>query len=93
MTWVCFPRDSVSVTTGDVRLRRSSPGVKRAFCPSCGAQIYMDYDGSPTIDVSIGTLDEPDRIAVRRNIYVATRLSLMRGFDAELPDYRGFAEP
>jgi hypothetical protein len=91
MTWVCLPREGFAVSAGAPVVRRSSETVKRAFCAGCGAQIWMDYDGSPTIDVSIGTLDRPVEISVLDNIWVSERLPLMKGFDSVLPQHAKFA--
>lgn len=92
MTWVCLPREGFAFEMGQPRLRRSSGEVTRAFCGDCGAQIYMDYDGSRTIDVSLGTLERPEDITVLDNIWVSARLPLMKGFDADLPQHRQFAK-
>lgn len=92
MTWVGVPRQAFSLLSGPLRIRQSSVTVTRAFCPDCGAQIYMDYADSPTIDLSVGTLDEPEQVAVRDNIWTSSRLPLSKVFDAELPSHAGFAD-
>jgi hypothetical protein len=91
MTWVCLPRESVRITAGQPVMRRTSAEVQRAFCASCGAQIYMDYAGSPTLDVSVGTLDAPAGVTVLDNIWVSARLPMMKGFDGELPQHAEFS--
>ena len=89
MTWVCLPRAAFKLA-GAVVQRQSSAGVTRSFCASCGAQILMDYSGSDTVDVSIGTLDAPEGITVRDNIFVEERLPLAKGFDSDLPQHKRF---
>jgi hypothetical protein len=91
MTWVCLPREGFSSDGAGLRIRRSSAGVKRGFCGDCGAQIYMDYHASPTIDVSVGTTDRPETIEVGDNIWTVSRLPLMKGFDSALPQHNEFA--
>ena len=91
MTWVCLPREGFSTAGHGLRTRQSSASVKRAFCGDCGAQIYMDYQGSATIDVSVGTLDHPERVEVLDNIWTVSRLPLMKGFDGALPQHGEFA--
>lgn len=91
MTWVCFQRGIVRFEGMEPRRRRSSAEVTRGFCPDCGAQSYMDYDGSPTLDFSIGTLDTPEDVTVLDNIWTGLRLPMMKGFDAELPQHVEFA--
>ncbi|TKT76757.1 GFA family protein [Aquamicrobium sp. LC103] len=91
MTWVCLPREAFRLTAGTPRPRRSSATAQRAFCPDCGAQIYMDYRGSGTIDVSVGTLDDAGSVTALDNIWVEERLPLMKGFDGDLPEHRQFS--
>jgi hypothetical protein len=92
MTWVCLSREDFAFTKGKPKVRQSSDEVNRGFCAQCGAQIYMDYRDSPTIDVSIGTLDHPETITVLDNIWVSSRLPLIKGFDRDLPQYDEFAK-
>ncbi len=92
MTWVLMPREAFAVTKGRPIIRRVSDKARRAFCGSCGAQIYMDYEDEPSIDVSIGTLDAPDEIVVLDNIWAAERIVAAKGFDAALPDHEGDPE-
>jgi hypothetical protein len=91
MTWVCLPRESFRFVEGTPVVRQSSAAVRRGFCGGCGAQIYMDYAGSPTIDVSVGTLDRPEQVTVLDNIWTSSRLPLMKGFDSDLPEHETFA--
>ena len=92
MTWVCVAREGFSLLAGTLRVRATSATVTRAFCPDCGAHIYMDYADSPTIDLSIGTLDRPEAITVTDNIWTSSRLPMMKAFDPELPSHPEFAQ-
>lgn len=87
------PRGGFSFNAGEPRIRQSSAGVKRAFCSECGAQMTMDYASSSSLGISIGTLDEPERIAtVIDNIWTSSRLPVMKDFDAELVSHKAFSE-
>lgn len=46
-----------------------------------------DPRGAATIDVTVASLDEPDRVRPTRNIWVGSRLAFLHGFDAALPDH------
>lgn len=46
-----------------------------------------DPRGAETIDVTVASLDEPDRVRPTRNIWVGSRLAFLHGFDATLPDH------
>ncbi len=91
MTWVCLPREGFGFTNEKPVVRRTSAEVKRAHCPGCGAQIYMDYQGSSTIDVSIGTLDAPEAVSALDTSWVSARLPWLKGFDSDLPQHDGFS--
>jgi hypothetical protein len=46
-----------------------------------------DPHGAETIDVTVASLDDPDRVRPARNIWVGSRLAFLHGFDATLPDH------
>jgi hypothetical protein len=92
VTWVCMPREAFRITAGEPLIRRTSPQAVRGFCGACGSALFMDYDGWPTLDVSIGSLDAPDAIDVLDNIWAAGRLKVSKGFDATLADHSGDPE-
>ena len=65
-----------SVARAGFRLRgeparfRSSPRAVRSFCPRCGAQLLFERDDLPNeLDVTTGSLDEPDRIPPKDHIH------------------------
>ena len=43
--------------------------------------------GEATLDVTVASLDDPDRVRPTRNIWVGSRLAFLHGFDATLPDH------
>ena len=45
-----------------------------------------DPRGAATIDVTVASLDDPDRVHPTRNIWVGSRLAFLHGFDDRLPD-------
>jgi hypothetical protein len=49
-------------TRGRPSAFRSSPVVVRGFCAKCGTPLFMREDGDPTIEMAIGTLDNPNAI-------------------------------
>jgi len=60
--FVVFPRDAVEVT-GTLTRWRSSPGYERAFCPACGSRVTGGEVDTDEIELSLGSLDEPGRVA------------------------------
>jgi hypothetical protein len=60
---VSMPKSELTFTRGKAAEFRSSPIVARGFCAACGTPLYMLEDGWPIYEVTVGSLDEPDRVA------------------------------
>jgi hypothetical protein len=88
LAWATVDRADLTVTAGAARWFRSSPGAQRAFCEACGTNLFFAHDGAGDIDVTIGALDTPDAVKPLRNTWVGSRRHLMKGFDADLPDFQ-----
>jgi hypothetical protein len=71
VAWFTVPRASLVFTQGQAAIYRSSPPVQRAFCARCGTGLtYQHADSVDEIDVTIGSLDEPDRVAPVAHIWM-----------------------
>ena len=88
VTWAAFPRADFRFTAGAPTAFQSSPGVRRWFCPRCGAQLAFDQDGDPKMDVSVATLDAAAAVAPDRHIWVADALPWL-SLDDRLPKEPG----
>ncbi|MBA2359422.1 MAG: GFA family protein [Actinobacteria bacterium] len=44
---------------------------RRGFCNECGASLFWERAGRPTISISAGTLDEPTGLSPGEHIFVA----------------------
>ena len=51
------------VIEGPVAYHASSPIARRGFCAACGTPLSFDYPDSDRMDLTLGSLDEPDRFA------------------------------
>ena len=61
---------------GSVRAYRSSPGVERTFCAQCGSPLTYACEQRPTqIDITSGSLDDPERAPPDREVWLEDRLS------------------
>jgi len=87
VTWATVPLSEFELLQGEPATFRSSPNAKRLFCAECGSKLFFHVDDEHRIDVTVSTLDEPDRVTVARNTWVDTRRAAAKHFDAELPDY------
>jgi hypothetical protein len=55
--------DDLAWTRGTPGVFQSSDKVERGFCRDCGTPLFYRVLGHDRISVSIGSLDEPDRVA------------------------------
>lgn len=53
---------------------RSSGAACRDFCAECGTPLAFRYLDAPHLEVTIGSLDHPERVPVIRNFGVESRL-------------------
>jgi hypothetical protein len=76
LAWAIFRAADFSFTRGEPKKFRSSPGVDRTFCGNCGTSLgYIDADRPEVADVTAASLDEPDRFAPQREIWVGEKIA------------------
>jgi hypothetical protein len=87
VAWATFPRGEVVFERGEPAGYESSPGVERTFCRRCGTPLtYRRLDRPDEIDVTIGSLDDPDAIAPTDHTWTRHQLRWLSLRDA-LPFY------
>ncbi len=91
LTWATWPEDAIRIVRGAIREFESSPGVRRGFCGACGSALFWRrVERRPaTLDVTAGTLDEPDRLAPAEHIFVKSRRRWMNLADG-LPQFHEY---
>jgi hypothetical protein len=62
-------------TRGTPALFESSSVAYRHYCRACGTPLTFGYRHKPWIDVTIGSLDEPERVPPVRQYGIESRLS------------------
>jgi len=83
VTWATVPRECFSWLTHAPASYRATAQSERYFCPRCGAQLALYTDLAPhTIDVTVSTLEQADRFAPDREIWVASKLAWVTLSDA-----------
>lgn len=93
VTWITVRCDAFRLLRGSPRIYRSSAAVERSFCGDCGAQLTFRRDTEPaTIDVTVATLDVPERHPPDRHIFHADRVAWLR-LDEHLIAYPAEAPP
>ena len=78
MVFASVPEGDLVWTKGAelVKSFASSSFGHRSFCAACGTPFLMKVDHQPeTVDFSVATLDEPDRVLPGFHIFYASRIA------------------
>ncbi len=87
LAWFTVSRDALRVLSGSLQLFRSSPGVTRGFCATCGTSVSYAHDArAQEIDLTTASLDEPEACPPRDHTWCEDRLSWLKFADG-LPAY------
>ena len=85
VTWLTVPRSRFTWLAGTPRRYVAPASCSRYFCGNCGAHVALVTTRSPqSIDVTVGTLDHPERVQARRHIWTSSRLPWLH-LDEDLP--------
>jgi enamine deaminase RidA (YjgF/YER057c/UK114 family) len=75
VAWITFERSQFDFLSGQPQVYRSSPDVIRRFCATCGSALSYEHAHSAgSIDITSITLDEPNRFAPDREIWLEDRV-------------------
>ncbi|MNO52408.1 Glutathione-dependent formaldehyde-activating enzyme [compost metagenome] len=86
VTWATVPSAAFRWLAGAPAEYDSTPGCTRYFCGNCGAQLVFRSERYPdTLDITIATLDHPERVPPDRHIWVKSRLPWLH-LDPHLPE-------
>lgn len=76
VAWIVAASRDFAFIAGQPACFRSSPQVVRTFCKSCGTTLTYQHDESPqTVDITTATLDDPERCAPTREVWLEHRLA------------------
>ncbi len=89
VTWLGVAHDKFRYTQGIPASHRSSDIASRCFCAACGSQLQFEYHGAHDhTHVSVGSLDQPERVAPERHIWVRSRIP-WADYGGGLPEFSG----
>ena len=89
VSWATFPADGFHIVRGEPTCYASSPVAQRRFCPTCGTQITFQRRDRPwEIDLTIASLDQPERVVPTNHTWVRSRLPWLH-VDGHLPCFEG----
>jgi hypothetical protein len=76
VAWLTFDRGQVEFISGKPSIYRSSQGVVRQFCGTCGSQLTYETVASPTaIDITTASLDTPNLFPPTLEVWLEHRLA------------------
>jgi hypothetical protein len=88
VAWGTFALERFAITRGELALYRSSPPVTRGFCAACGTSLtYAHAERAGEIDVTLATLDVPERLRPERHLWIEDRIDWAPLTDG-LPQHR-----
>ena len=89
VAWATFALTQLHITRGAPAQYRSSAQVVRGFCAACGTALsYRNETRAKDIDLTLASLDEPQRLAPAMHVWVAHSLPWLPIADG-LPRYPG----
>lgn len=76
LTFATFATVDVEFPSKPPAWRQSSPIARRGFCSSCGAALaWQSLQETDSIDLTIGTADQPARLAPREHLWSESAIS------------------
>ena len=76
VAWLTLDRGQVEILSGHPRTYRSSQGVVRQFCGTCGSQLsYETVERPATIDITTASLDNPNLFPPTLEVWLEHRVS------------------
>lgn len=84
-----LPLDSIQIDGADhLTWYQSSASARRGFCRDCGSKLFWQAMDRDTIDIAVGSLDQPTGIWLARHIFVADKGDYYEIAD-DLPRFAG----
>jgi hypothetical protein len=88
VAWFSVQRCEFRFTLGEPTRFKSTPRATRSFCSHCGTQLTFETEDLPTeIDVTTGSLDNPDEVPPKDDTWTRSRLSWVV-LDDRLPKHQ-----
>lgn len=85
-------RDEFALTRGEPKWFFSSDSVRRGFCGDCGTPLFFDMPGTDFINVTLGSLDDPQQARPEAQSNLASKMVWFHDLDG-LPQEPVDGEP
>jgi len=92
VTWAVVARTGFRFTEGTPARYASSESCTRLFCPRCGTPVVFEDARRPDhVDVTTGSLDEPELVPPDRHIWTSAQLGWLHLGDG-LPRFEEWSQ-
>jgi hypothetical protein len=85
VSWATVDRSAFAWKTDEPSYFRSSRHARRSFCSKCGTSLtwesYADGRLTESIDLAIGSLDDPNAVSPTEHIWAAEQVGCLRFAD------------
>jgi hypothetical protein len=76
VAWITVGTRQFVFTQGQAKRYRTNTGAHRTFCSDCGTPLTYENDSRPDqIDITTGSLDDPEKFGPTKDVYVDEKLS------------------
>ncbi len=87
VAWFSVPVGGIRYTAGAPAVYRSSPGIIRRFCGTCGTPLTFENERYPAeLDITTASLDDPDALPPGDHTHMESHLRWLQLADM-LPRY------
>ena len=80
-------KSELTWTRGEPAYFQSSNVARRGFCRDCGTPLFFAFDARDRIEITTGSLDDPELAPVTEHFGVESRVSWLK-LDDGLPEHR-----
>jgi hypothetical protein len=76
VAWITVKSSEFAFENGKPTRYKTDTGAHRTFCGSCGTSLTYENDERPNeIDITTGSLDEPEQFPPNRDVFADEKLS------------------
>lgn len=91
VTWAIISLKNLEYVHGSPAIHLTNHAVERGFCSQCGSSISYFRIGEDTIDITVGTFDNPNSVKPLKHIWDSKRIQWVKMNDA-LPHYEEWSK-
>lgn len=86
VSWAVIPKKDFIQNGDQPAIHVTDNKVERGFCKKCGSSISYYHRGEDNIDITVGTLDDPNAVHPAKHIWDRKRIHWVKMNDG-LPHY------